>query len=310
MPMKNAPSLTRRKFIANGALAASSVAASNCATLDAAPRKGPSHKIIGFSKPFQKLSFKDTAEVTAEIGWDGIECPVRPKGQIEPERATDELPELVEALKQRGLEIGIMTTRIKAADQPHTETLLRTAAKLGIKRYRTDYWKYDRKRSIESQLDEIRPQLRELAALNKEVGIQGCYQNHSGKAYVGAPVWDLHQLIKDLDPRHMAMCFDIGHATAEGGYAWETHAQLMLPKAGAIYVKDFVWQKTEKRGWRASWRQLGKGMVNKAFFKMLKNSSFNGPISQHHEYEHGEGKKMVRMMREDLAILKRWLAEA
>jgi len=279
--------------------------------ISAAPKKKRArYKIIGFSKPFQKLSFDDTADVTAEIGWDGIECPVRPKGQIEPERAGDELPKLVEALKKRGLEIGVMTTRIHAADQPHTESLLRTAARLGIKRYRMDYWKYDRSRPVQAQLNEIRPKLRELAALNREIGIQGCYQNHSGRAYVGAPVWDLYELIKDLDPKHMAMCFDIGHATAEGGYAWETHAQLMLPRAGAVYVKDFTWTKTEKRGWRANWRQLGQGMVDKAFFKMLKKSSFDGPISQHHEYDHGEGQKMIRLMREDLGVLRRWLAEA
>lgn len=308
--MKNTSNPTRRKFIAQGATAAAALIASPITTLAAAPERNPAYKIIGFSKPFQKLSYDDTADVTAEIGWDGIECPVRPKGQIEPERAVDELPKLVEALKKRGLRIGMMTTRIKSADQPHTEALLRAAAKLGIKRYRTDYWKYDRSRPIEAQLKEIRPQLRELAALNMEVGIQGCYQNHSGRAYVGAPVWDLHQLIKDIDPKHMAMCFDIGHATAEGGYAWETHAQLMLPRAGAIYVKDFLWGKTEKRGWRANWCQLGKGMVNRSFFKMLKKSSFSGPISQHHEYDHGEGKKMIRLMREDLAVLKRWLAEA
>ncbi len=302
---------TRRQFLAQGAATAAVLAATPAAILSAAPKKkNAPYKIIGFSKPFQKLSFEDTADVTAEIGWDGIECPVRPKGQIEPERAKDELPKLVEALKQRGLEIGVMTTRIGAADQPHAESLLRTAARLGIKRYRMDYWKYDRSRPVQDQLNEIRPKLRDLAALNREIGIQCCYQNHSGRAYVGAPVWDLHGLIKDLDPKYMAMCFDIGHATAEGGYAWETHAQLMLPRAGAVYVKDFTWAKTEKRGWRASWCQLGKGMVNKAFFRMLRKSSFNGPISQHHEYDHGEGQKMIRLMQEDLAALKRWLAEA
>lgn len=309
--MTQLPDTTRRRFLARSTAAAAALAAAPASLVSAATTAKDSwHKIIGFSKPFQNLSFEDTADVTAEIGWDGIECPVRPKGQIEPERAPDELPKLVEALRKRGLEIGVMTTRIRAADQPHTEPLLRAAAKLGVKRYRMDYWKYDRSRPVQDQLDEIRPQLRDLAALNKEIGIQGCYQNHSGRAYVGAPVWDLYDLIKDLDPKHMAMCFDIGHATAEGGYAWETHAQLMLPHAGAIYVKDFTWAKTEKRGWRATWCPLGRGMVNQSFFKLLKKSSFRGPISQHHEYDHGEGAKMIRLMREDLAVLKRWLAEA
>ncbi len=309
--MSSSSKTTRRRFvIRTSAAAAVSLAAPASILADKSKNSADRWPILGFSKPFQDLSFDDAADVAAEVGWDGIECPVRPKGQIEPERAADELPKLVEALRKRGLEIGVMTTRIKSVDGPHTEALLRLAAKLGIRRYRTDYWKYDRSRPIPEQLAEIRAQLRDLAALNREIGIQGCYQNHSGRGYVGAPVWDLHELIKDLDPRHMGMCFDIGHATAEGGYAWESHAQLMLPRAGAMYVKDFVWQKTEKKGWKAEWVQLGRGMVNKAFFRMLKKSTFAGPISQHHEYDHGEGREMIRRMREDLAVLKGWLAEA
>lgn len=306
--MKPSKSLSRRQFAARTSLAAALAAPATL--LSAAPAKaGGRNKIIAFSKPFQNLSYDDTADVAAEVGWDGIECPVRPKGQIEPERAADELPKLAAALKRRGLEVGIMTTRIKSADDPHAEASLRTAAKLGIKRYRMEYWKYDRKRSIPEQLNEIRPQLKDLAAMNKEIGIQGCYQNHSGKNYVGAPIWDLYDLLKDLDPKFTAACFDIGHATVEGGYAWESHVHLMQPYFGAVYVKDFKWEKQEK-GWKAAWCPLGDGMVNKAFFTTLKKSSFDGPISQHHEYDHGEGKAMIKLMQKDLKILRQWLAQA
>src|SRR5690349_19481082 len=33
--------------------------------------------VIGFIKPFQKLSHAEIADISAEIGWSGIECPVR-----------------------------------------------------------------------------------------------------------------------------------------------------------------------------------------------------------------------------------------
>ena len=48
----------------------------------AAPEAKPACKIIGFSKPFQTDGPAETADIVAEVGWDGIECPVRPKGQI------------------------------------------------------------------------------------------------------------------------------------------------------------------------------------------------------------------------------------
>jgi len=263
-------------------------------------------KIIGFTKPFQNLNFNDTADTVAEIGWDGIECPVRPKGQIEPERAPEELPRLVEALKKRGKELTILTTAITSVSQPHTEQLLRTAAKLGIRRYRLGFLKYDMARSIADQVVETGARLRDLAVLNSELGLQGGFQNHSGRDQIGAPVWDLWTMIKDLDPRHMGVCFDIGHATIEGGLSHPIEARLVQRHFTAIFVKDFLWERSEKN-WRERWVPLGDGMVEKSFFKWLKTTTFAGPISQHHEYDHGEGRRMIAKMQKDLKVLREWL---
>ena len=67
----------------------------------AAPQ--PANKICAFVKFVQTLSYDELAERIAELGFDGIEATIRTKGQIEPERAADELPALVEALRKAGL---------------------------------------------------------------------------------------------------------------------------------------------------------------------------------------------------------------
>lgn len=305
-PMKTSPTFPRRKFLTSAAAAAAALAVphSSNAAVPPAPRR---FKIIGFSKPFQNLSARDTADLVAEVGWDGIECPVRAKGQIEPERAEDELPKMVEALKRRNLELSIITTDIRNPAQPLTEKVLRTASRLGIKRYRLTFWKYHPSLPIPDQLNNIRAELRDLAALNQELGLCAGFQNHSGSDYVGAPVWDIYELIKDLDPRHLGICFDIGHATLEGGTSWPIEARLMEPRYTAVFVKDFLWQKGA-RGWRAEWCPLGDGMVNRSFFQMLKRSNFSGPISQHHEYAVGTGKEMTQALKKDLRVLEEWLA--
>ncbi|MEW6302745.1 MAG: sugar phosphate isomerase/epimerase family protein [Verrucomicrobiota bacterium] len=296
--------LSRREFLACTALATAALAAPGVAP--AAPGK-PANKIIAFSKPFQTLSYSDAADLVADVGWDGIECPVRAKGQIEPAKAEDELPKLVEALKKRNLELSIMTTDIRNAAAPLTQKVLRTASKLGIKRYRLTFWKYDTSKPLPPQLNEIRAELRDLAALNKELGLQAGFQNHSGANYVGAPVWDVYHMIEDLDPKHMGFCFDIGHATLEGGMSWPIEARLVEPRLTAVYVKDFYWNKTDK-GWVAKWCPLGDGMVNKNFFKTLQTMGYTGPISQHHEYkELGTGKEMMANFKKDLAVLKQWV---
>jgi hypothetical protein len=53
------------------------------------------------------------------VGWQGIELPLRANGQIEPERVADDLPKMVEALKKRGLQVGLITTDIVATSTPH-----------------------------------------------------------------------------------------------------------------------------------------------------------------------------------------------
>src|SRR5438034_387260 len=306
MIMKTLRLLTRREFVTATA-AAAAVSAAVSPGLFAQGEREKRFKIIGFTKPFQNLNFEETANTVAEIGWDGIECPVRAEGQIEPERAPDELPRLVEALKKRGKELTILTTAITSVSQPHTEQLLRNAAKLGIRRYRLGFLKYDLARPIPDQVTEIGARLRDLAALNAELGLQAGFQNHSGRDQVGAPVWDLWTMMKNLDPRHMGVCFDVGHATIEGGLSHPLEARLMQSYFAAVLVKDFLWERTGN-GWRERWVPLGDGMVDKSFFNWLKTTPFAGPISQHHEYGHGEGKPMIAKMQTDVRVLREWLA--
>jgi len=298
-------SVTRRQFVQTTALAAA-LAATRPLT-QAAPAASV-WKIIAFSKPFAQLSPDDTADLVADIGWDGIECPVRAKsGQIAPERVEEDLPKMVEALKKRGKEVTIVTTEITKVD-PLAEKVLRTCAKLGIKKYRLGFTKYAKDKPVAETVRELGAALKDLAALNAELGIQGGWQNHSGADYVGAPLWDLWTALKDLDPKHIGVCFDIGHATLEGGLSWPVQARLMEPYYVAVFLKDFYWEKGAK-GWAPSWCPFGEGMVPKNFLTNLKKTAFTGPLCQHHEYKSlGAGPEMIAHMKKDLATLREWLA--
>jgi sugar phosphate isomerase/epimerase len=265
-------------------------------------------KIAGFSKPFQNLNFDDTADVVAQVGWDGIECPLRKGGHVLPERVEEDLPKMVEALQRRHLEIVSIATDVRDASDPLTERVLRTAAKLGIKRYRLAFFHYDLSRPIPAQLDAIRAGLKDLLALNQELGLCAAIENHSGKDAVGAPVWDIYELIKDFDPRRYGVCFDIGHATIEGGYDWRIQFRLIEPYLIAVYVKDFTW-KRERGRWIAQWGPLGQGMIDPSFFGMLAKSSFFGPIVQHIEFPVGRGRPMIDLMKRERETLRKWLIE-
>jgi sugar phosphate isomerase/epimerase len=293
--------LPRRSFLRTmGAAALATPFAANAAESSLSP-------LIYFSKGVQKTTPERTAEVVAEIGWQGIELPLRAKGQIEPERVEEELPKMVEALKKRNLVVGMITTDITGPDTPHCEKVLRTAKALGITRYRMGFARYDLDKPIQPQLDALKPQCKELAALNKQLGVRGGWQNHSGAKFVGCAVWDLYQIVRDLDPEALGVCFDIGHATLEGGMSWPVEARLLLPWIVCVYVKDFAWERGKKGGFEPKWGPLGQGAVRKEFFDWLKKSGYRGPISQHCEYLEGDGPNEMAAMKKDFDTLKQWL---
>ncbi|MDA7640520.1 sugar phosphate isomerase/epimerase [Opitutaceae bacterium] len=301
--------MNRRIFLKKSSLATASLAALPSALANHHKQQTanrPSVEIGGFTKPFAHLGPEESAEMVERIGWDGVELPVRDRStHVELDRVEEDLPKMHDALGKRGKKIHLITTSINSVT-PENERVLRVAANLGIEKYRLSYFRYDLSAEAKhpmEQLAALKPQLKELAALNREFGIKGVYQNHSASRYVGAPIWDSYELFHDIDPEYLGLCFDIGHATIEGGFAWENHFRVSRPIMLLAYVKDFVWERTDE-GWDRKWVHLGDGMVNPKYFDMLFESGYNGPIIQHHEYDHGQGDVLVKHCQKDLVALR------
>lgn len=271
-----------------------------------AANQGSTNKVCAFIKFVQSLSYEALAEQMAMMGFDGVEATVREGGLIEPAAAPDELPKLVEALAKHGLEITVMTTGVTRADDPVSQRLLRAAALLDIKRYRLGYYRYDLKRSVTEQIAELRPQVQELASLNHDLGITAVYQNHAGQTNVGSTIWDLHLLLQGIPAQDLGIAFDIRHATAEAGVSWPVLFNVAAPHLQAVFVKDFAWKGREPAN-----VPLGQGQVDPAFFRLLKQADFTGPISLHVEYLPEAGvEQNLAALKTDLVTLKQWLAQA
>jgi sugar phosphate isomerase/epimerase len=302
---------TRRHFLHTAALAAASSALAPVAAFAApAARK---NKLCAFTKHLQGLSFDQIADIAAEVGLDGIEAPIRPGGHVEPERITDDLPKLAEALKKRGLEITIMTSGInQVSKEQNTEQVLRTAKALGIERYRMLYFKYDLTKPILPQIDEWRPMIKDLVQMSTEIGIQPLVQNHSGKDYFAAPIWDAFSIMKDYAPKNFGFAFDIYHATVEGGLSWPLEMALIGEHLQCAYFKDVKWIGPGK----AEGVPLGTGQASPDFAKNLIKRQFAGPISLHTEYMVGQTKnpdfvkESLAAYKRDLVVLKEWMGWA
>ncbi|MFT5299289.1 MAG: sugar phosphate isomerase/epimerase [Mariniblastus sp.] len=269
----------------------------------APPLDAKTSPICVFTKPFNSLSFNEMAERIAELGFEGIEAPIRKGGHVEPAEVPDKLPALVEALKKCGLEISIMTSDINDASDPLSVQTLKVAASLGIKRYRMKYFKYDLKRPVSEQLEAWRPKFRELADLNRELGIRALYQNHAGKNTLGAPLWDLKSVLKGIKPTEIGVAYDIRHAVVEGGKSWPITFDMIRAHIDSIYVKDFVWESGKLKN-----VPLGDGQVPQEFFRLLAKTDFSGPISLHEEYLDHRRPELVpdhlAAIRKDITTLK------
>lgn len=243
-----------------------------------------------FSKHLQFLDFEATGQMAAEMGFDGVDLTVRPKGHVLPKDVKIGLPKAIAAIKRGGSTCEMITTSIENVNRPLDVDIIKTAGNSGIKYYRTGWFKYPKEQSMQDALEMYRKQINEIGRLNKENEIIGCYQNHSGKK-VGASFWEIHKIIETVNSDFFGAQYDVRHAIAEGGNSWENGLQLLQSKIKTIVLKDFKWGKVNGK-WKPVNVPVGEGMVDfDRYFKLLKKYNLNPPVSLHLEYDLGGAEK-------------------
>lgn len=298
---------SRRRFLA--AAAATSVAAGVLADAQAreAGGRAASPPVCVFSKHLQHFDYPDLARVCRELGLDGVDLTVRPGGHVTPARVAGDLPRAVAAIRAEGLDVPMVTTAFNDGGQPDVAPTLEAIAAQGIRFFRCGGLVYDFAQPIAPQLDGFAERLRGLAAQAERAGVVGGYHNHSGGRNVGAPLWDLHEILRRVDSPALGSNFDVGHAVVEGGLgAWEINARLLAPHVRMMAVKDFRWMDGAVR-----WVPLGEGQVDlAAMLRIMRDAGFGGPISLHFEYPTPSRDALLEHIATAARTLRAALAEA
>ncbi len=296
-------SLSRRQFIA----AAAAVAGASALPVYAAT-KSATPPVCVFSKHLQFLDYPALAKTCKDLGLDGVDLTVRKGGHVLPEKVAEDLPRAVEAIRAEGLCVPMITTNLLSGKEPEARSTLQAASKLGIRYFRCGPYRYAKTGDPAEQLPKLTEELKGLAKLAKDCDMIGGYHNHSGFGYVGAPLWDLHTMVRGTGLDSIGSNFDVGHATVEGGYgAWRTNALLMASCVKMMAVKDFVWTD----GDRPQWVTLGEGRVKTAeFLKIFREVGFAGPISIHFEYKTPSRDVLLEEIRESVVTVRAALKEA
>ena len=264
-------------------------------------------KLCIFSKHMAQFDWKELGRKSKELGFDGIDLTVRPKGHVLPERVKDDLPRAVDAIRAAGLDVPMITTDLKSAANPAAAPTFEAARKLGIKLLKPGYWTYPRDRTVLQTNIEARQNFQGLLKLAMQHGVALGLHNHSG-AYVGAALCAYRDLLQDVDPKLAGYYFDPGHATIEGGlHVWRISLELVAPRLKMVAMKDAYWDKTNGR-WRPKWVPLGEGMVDwPEVYRSFAKVAFNGPITLHVEYP---VKDELEAIAHDLAFMKKHVAAA
>jgi sugar phosphate isomerase/epimerase len=236
-----------------------------------------------FSKPLDNYDFDFICECLAKSGIGGLDLTVRPGGKVEPQAVETSLPELIERAGKYDLAIDMIVTGIASAAEPYTEKILKTASASGVKYYRLNWFEYDFKYGIWDTLQKYRNILGDIVELNRKYKIHAGYQNHSG-IWVGGPVWDLHELLRDFPPELLGSQYDVRHAMVEGTDTWMIGMRLIASHIKTLAIKDFTWKTVAGRPEPVS-VPLGEGMINwDNYFKMVKELKIVAPITLHIEY--------------------------
>lgn len=304
--------VTRREFI--GTVGAAGAAAIARADLTARGAGGFKGTVCLFSKHLPLLDARNLGRTVKQLGFDGVDLTVRPKGHVEPARVAQDLPPFVDGIRAEGVAVPMITTDLHAAGEPAAAPTLETAARLKIPYFKCGYFYY-KFSDVRQEIDAAATQLRSLAALAAKHGVKLGFHNHSG--YIGGLVWDVAPVMDTLDPKWAGYYFDVRHAVVEGGDAgWRSAFGVVAPRLFMIAIKDVYWEKTAK-GWRQVNCPLGEGMVNwTRYFRMLADAKFHGPLSLHLEYDLPGGPpeklqdSIVAAATKDLAFVRARLAEA
>lgn len=258
-----------------------------------------------------KLSLEDSAALVGEVGLVGVDCAVRPNDQIEPGRVKEDLPRYQALLGKHGCKVLLLTTAIQKPDSPNAADVLETARRLGVRFYRIGFNRLARDIPPARQLADLKAQLRDLAAWNKDLGLCALVQNHSpsgNSRYLGGDLNEMEELMRDLPPAQVGVAFDLGHALIVHGDAWSEHFERLKPHIRVAYVKDADRQRRFVR--------FGTGEFARTdFFSRLRQMGYAAPLSLHIEYDWAAGGEanratLARALRESLGVLRQWLAAA
>lgn len=319
--MNRRTSLKRISSLAALGLVGGEIEAVARGTAHIRPHQRDPQPLYFFTKALQWLPLADVPKATQDLGFTGVDLPVRSNGFFDIYEMADKLPGVIRDCANLGMETPVLTTEMTLAKLLDWEDFLKVLSGEGIKHYRMGWMPFPSK-NIVAELQSLNQQMKRVADLHAKYGVCGQYQNHAGNR-IGGSIWELYHLLEGIDPDHVGVQFDLRHATVEGYQSYENTFHLIKDQIRSFDLKDFVWKKNPKgKGDIVVDVLFGEGNVN--FDLLLQHPRFHDtglPKIIHAEYDlggaqHGrkdptmEGNKILATIAKDVVAYHKWIDAA
>ena len=251
-------------------------------------------KFSVFTKPWRTLSLSELAELVRGLGFDGVEFPVRPGYQVEPENVRN-LPHAARQLAEFGL-------RIYSVAAPADEATIAACAEAGVPTLRIMARIAEGEGYLEAEA-RFRREYETLVPLLDQYGVQLGVQNHCGRFVANAV--GLKRLVDDYDPRHIGVVWDAAHEALEGGLpdlaldaVWSHLCMINLKNALRRRTKG---PEAEVAQWSVYWTSGRQGLASwPRVAHELRSRAYAGVVCLTAEYSDHDA--VDRLIVEDVAF--------
>ncbi|MCY4374393.1 MAG: TIM barrel protein [Spirochaetaceae bacterium] len=254
-----------------------------------------------FTKHWRSVPLGRLGDLVRSMGFEGVELPVRPGFQVEPERAHRALPAAARQLADAGVTIRSVAATVD-------EAMIMACADTGVPvirimaPIRTDESYAAAEQRYRREFDALLPVL-------DRAGVTLGVQNHAGRQVANAI--GLRSLIGRYDPRLVAAIWDARHE-AVAGTEPELAIDVIWPHLCVVNLKNAVWLQTAETGaasaeWSPYWTagRLGLSPWPRVATE-LRRRGYAGTVCLAAEYSGAVA--VERQAAEDLAFARTLLA--
>lgn len=249
-----------------------------------------------FTKPW-KRPIPELGELVSGLGFGGIELPVRPDFQIEPEHVARDLPAAARQLAKAGVQICSVAG-------PKDEATIAACADAGVPIIRVCESIGRDETYLEAE-ERLWREYDSLVPLLDKHGVTLGIQNHCDRCVAHA--LGLRRLVERYDPKHIAAVWDPAHCALDGEIP-ELALDLVWSHLCMVNLKNALWRRqkgpeAEFAEWRHYWTSGRQGLCSwPKVVEGLKARSFGGVVCLTAEYSDHDS--VARLIAEDLAFAK------